>query len=346
MILQPVHRITKGKVKRTIEEQRDLEYNSMLKKYLDKGYKKLDEIGLSEPFTEDEIVKAIGSATDAKGAPKPMLCKKYEDVKTTELDKDWFISRKYDGLRCAVYFKDGQIHSSSRGGSDYDLACSYIFDDPCIKKIFETYPDIILDAEIYKHGWNLQKISGLCRLEEDNEEHKDLYLECYDLMDESKTVEERLQIIKELKELTKGSTKIEFAEHYPVKGLNNMMAYHNQFIKEGFEGAVIRKAKSMYKFGSRSSNWLKIKVMNDDDYVITGITEGLRDEDFVFNLVTNDGKPFEAKPTGTREQRQEYRNNLTNIIGKKGTVKHFGFTPDGIPNLPIFKNVCIEKDRI
>lgn len=61
--------------------------------------------------------------------------------------------------------------------------------------------------------------------------------------------------------------------------------------------------------------------------------------------MTTDGKPFEAKPTGTREERQEYRDNIDNIIGKKGTVKYFGFTSDGIPNLPVFRAVVNEKDR-
>lgn len=87
MLLQPVHNITKGKVKRTVEQQRDLEFNSMLKKYLDKGYKKLDELELPDNYTENDIIKLIGSATDAKGAPKPMLCKKYTDINPAELNK-------------------------------------------------------------------------------------------------------------------------------------------------------------------------------------------------------------------------------------------------------------------
>lgn len=151
MILQPVHNITSGKVKRTVEQQRDLEFNSMLKKYLDKGYKRLDSLSLPSNYTENDIIALIGSATDAKGAPKPMLCKKYEDVKASELDKDWWISRKFDGVRCAIYQYNGELHSSSRGGNNYDIACKYIFEDSYIKKIFEVYPEIILDAELYFH---------------------------------------------------------------------------------------------------------------------------------------------------------------------------------------------------
>lgn len=158
-------------------------------------------------------------------------------------------------------------------------------------------------------------------------------------MDESKTFEERFEILKSIKDLCKDSDKIQIVDHYKVSGLDNMMTYHNQFISEGYEGAVIRKAKSMYKFGSRSSNWLKIKQFQDAEFEILGLVEGLRDEDFVFQMKTDDGKVFEAKPVGTRAQRQEYRDNIAELIGKKGTVKYFGFTPDGLPNLPIFKNV-------
>jgi len=38
-IFQPLIEIYKGKAKRTLEEQLELQYNSEKKKYLDKGYK-------------------------------------------------------------------------------------------------------------------------------------------------------------------------------------------------------------------------------------------------------------------------------------------------------------------
>lgn len=70
--------ITSGKVKRTTEEQAMLEYNSHLKKYLDKGYKKLEDLGFT---TLDEFKKNQStlseSKTDQKGVLKPMLCKVY-----------------------------------------------------------------------------------------------------------------------------------------------------------------------------------------------------------------------------------------------------------------------------
>lgn len=61
MIEQPVIEITKGKVKRTISEQATLEFNSHVKKYLDKGYKKISDYGYDslDNFNEDVVPKSI-----------------------------------------------------------------------------------------------------------------------------------------------------------------------------------------------------------------------------------------------------------------------------------------------
>lgn len=71
--------ITSGKVKRTTEEQATLEYNSHLKKYLDKGYKTLEDLGCASLAEFKKKQKSIEiSKTDQKGVGKPMLCKVYD----------------------------------------------------------------------------------------------------------------------------------------------------------------------------------------------------------------------------------------------------------------------------
>ena len=247
-------------------------------------------------------------------------------------------------LRCFLYYKDGKIKTASRGGQNYDVAATHICQDPHVVEIFKKFPDIILDGELYYHhkDWNLQKISGLGRLETLDPDHKFLNFHCYDLVDETKTFKDRWKFLQSLK---KDNSKLVIVQQHNVTTHEEIMELHNYYVSNGYEGAVIRDADAVYKPSSRSRIMQKIKIFQDDEFVITGITEGLRDEDFVFNLVTADGKPFEAKPTGTREERQEYRDNIDNIIGKKGTVKYFGFTPDGIPNLPVFRAVVNEKDR-
>ena len=48
--------------------------------------------------------------------------------------------------------RDGEVHTSSRGGGDYDIAATYIREDPYIIKILTDNPGLVLDGELYKHG--------------------------------------------------------------------------------------------------------------------------------------------------------------------------------------------------
>lgn len=48
--------------------------------------------------------------------------------------------------------KDGEIHTASRGGSNYDVAATYIRTDAYIKKLLTDNPGLILDGELYRHG--------------------------------------------------------------------------------------------------------------------------------------------------------------------------------------------------
>lgn len=80
--------ISHGKARRSTLEQATLEYNSHLKKYLDKGYKTLDDLGCAtlDEFKVNQSVLS-DSKTDAKGVGKPMLCKVYdkEDKKSQNI---------------------------------------------------------------------------------------------------------------------------------------------------------------------------------------------------------------------------------------------------------------------
>lgn len=69
--------VVKPKVKRNHEEQCELEFNSHVKKYLDKGYKTIQSLGHEtlETFTEKDLPEVN---TNQNGVKKPMLCKVYD----------------------------------------------------------------------------------------------------------------------------------------------------------------------------------------------------------------------------------------------------------------------------
>lgn len=344
---QPEHIITRGKSKRTLLEQAELEYNAIIRKQKDKGYKDITDFGYTdlEQFNPEEILPE-NEKTDQNGCEKPQLCKKYKDVKQDVFEKRHYASRKLDGVRCSLFFKDGEVKTSSRGGKNYDVVISHITKDIIVRNFFMNNPNIKLDGEIYKHGWTLSKISGLCRKKEKNDEMKQLQFHCYDIIDTNKTFNERLSVLNTIKNKLRITSKIVICEHIEISGYDNIINLHNQFVNDGYEGLVLRNPDALYKSNAKDDRMIKVKMFEDDEFEIIGMAEGLRDEDFSFVLKTKEGCEFKAKPTGDRELKKWYRDNINNLIGKMGTVKYFNYTDTecSVPYLPVFKCVRDESD--
>ena len=353
--VQPEIWIYKGKVKRTVSEQARLEYNSHLKKYTDKGYKllpssiKINNAVAVEAFVEEHLGNGI---TDSNGFKKHMLAKQADKVATSVFDKIkyWYDSRKIDGVRCSFYWKDGEVRTASRGGGDYDASTSFMRHNPKLIQFFEEHPDIVLDGELYKHGKSLQQISGAARLEKDTAGMDWLEYYIYDVMDSTKTFEERLDILHDItdelnlgfnpeREWDDGELKFQIVPQETVVGWANIQKLHDKYVGEGFEGIVIRDPSKVYNFGGRTNAMIKVKMYKDAEFEIVGYSEGLRPEDMVFVCKTKEGKEFEAKPMGPRELKWEYLDRMDEIIGKMATVKYFYLSDEGCPLQPVLK--CI-----
>lgn len=353
--VQPEIWIYKGKVKRTVSEQARLEYNSHLKKYTDKGYKllpssiKINNAVAVEAFVEEHLGNGV---TDSNGFKKHMLAKQADKVATSVFDKIkyWYGSRKIDGVRCSFYWKDGEVRTASRGGGDYDASTSFMRHNPKLIQFFEEHPDIVLDGELYKHGKSLQQISGAARLEKDTAGMDWLEYYIYDVMDSTKTFEERLDILHDItdelnlgfnpeREWDDGELKFQIVPQETVVGWANIQKLHNKYVGEGFEGIVIRDPSKVYNFGGRTNAMIKVKMYKDAEFEIVGYSEGLRPEDMVFVCKTKEGKEFEAKPMGPRELKWEYLDRMDEIIGKMATVKYFYLSDEGCPLQPVLK--CI-----
>lgn len=114
--LSPTIVVDKTKQKRNWIEQYTLQFNSEVKKFLDKGYKEVDKH--PNEYTEEELHELYGSvATNQYGIIKPMLAKQSEKVTNTKIfDKVWLGSRKINGTRCLMYWDGENIQTASRGG--------------------------------------------------------------------------------------------------------------------------------------------------------------------------------------------------------------------------------------
>ena len=240
-----------------------------------------------------------------------------------------------------LFMRNGEVHTSSRGGGNYDIPATYIRQDPYITKILTENEGLILDGELYIHGKPLNFISGLARKETLEEDHKLLNYYCYDIVDESIPFKDRVLKLNKIKSECPSDSKLIIIEQRLINGLNQIMSMHNEAVSNGYEGLVIKDPNKEYKCGIRDNRALKIKEFQDSEFKILGIVEGLRDEDMCFLMEMPDGTQFKAKPIGDRALKQYYRENINNIIGKMGTVKYFGMTntEHPVPNLPSFRTI-------
>ena len=340
---QPLININYGKSGRTISEQAGLQYAHILTEYLNSGYKKLTILTNKKysELSEEEIKNLLdfGGNTDTKGIPKPMLAKSSNELSPSIFEKDVYVSKKVDGVRCLMYYKDGLILTCSRGGKNYNAATSKLRKDPLLIQLFQLDPNLILDGELYKHGWPLQKISGLCRLETPTKECDELEYWIFDFVSKQ-PFKERFEILMDIKKLIPENSNIKVLDHILMSGWLKIKKEHDKYVQEGFEGLCARNPEKEYGIGKRSGLYLwKLKERQDDEAKIVGIKEGLRDEDMCFVLQLPSGKQFSAKPACDSKTRIYYLNNKDKFIGKMGTYTYFSLSTDGIPTQPVFKFV-------
>ena len=358
MTEQPAIIVAKGKVKRTLEEQAKLEYDSLISKQKDKGYKVIDVD--PSTLTSQDIQDIIGeTSTDQNGFKKHMLAKSITTVtsKVIESVKTWYVSRKIDGVRCSLYYKDDKILSASRGGKTYEYATEHLRTHPTIVKFFKNHPDVIFDGELYVHGKLLQQISGCARLTAGQLPFLLQYY-IYDVIEDAPFTErmehmhsyfQELGISEDSFDPNKQFAKDELmfqavpqvkVEQIPnTSTLNRLWDLHDLYIKEGWEGCVARNADKSYKCGGRSADMIKLKNYQDAEFKVVGIEAGLRDvEDMVFIMEDSKKKHFKAKPMGSLDIKQEYWDNFDlKYKDRIGTCKYFSMSADGVPTQPIFK---------
>ena len=349
----PIIYVPHGKAKRTTKEQALLQFNSEIKKQLDKGYKEVEKH--PNEYTEAELQEIFGEVKVREGSTvKPMLAKQADKVPKKIFDKEYYGSRKVNGVRCLIYYDNDKIKTASRGATNYDIAIIHIIQHPILEAFFKNHPDAILDGEIFKKNLSLNIISGICRSQKTINDGKNLQFYWYDIVDLQAPFSKRWNTMQEWskelqlsdfdpdKQFSDEELHIQFLPQEKISGWNNMKKLHDKWVQDGWEGAVIRLAESVYKPGARGNDWIKIKVYQDAEYPIIGISEGLREEDMCFILETPNGQQFKCKPMGDREQKQWYRDHIDELKGKLLTIKYFemsGVEGSEIPQQPI--GICV-----
>ena len=346
--LSPAIIVDKTKQKRNWKEQYTLQFNSEVKKFLDKGYVEVEKH--PNDYELSELEEIFGEVkTNQFGVIKPMLAKQSEKVTNQKIfDKEWLASRKLDGVRCLLYYKDGVVHTASRGGEHYDYSTHHICEYPPLVKFFEENPTVILDGELFRRFKSLQQISGAARMEKTAYDGDWLQYWIYDCYIPDMTAQDRYCfLINELNtnqgimvydniDLDDNDDVVRILAQVSVEGWPSMELLHDKYVAEGFEGLVIRDPNKPYKPGGRTNDMIKIKHYQSSEFLVTGYELGLRgSEDMTFICETEDGIVFKAMPVGDREVKAEYVENFEEKYeGHKAECTYFNLSDEGVPTQP------------
>lgn len=324
--------VSSPKQGRTQLEQALLEYNSIINSYKDRGYKTFTSIGVDTTLNTDALIARLNSKlpknnTDASGNIKPMLAKPYDKVKSKNFP--YIAQKKLNGVRCLIFRDCMDIVAISRKGKDYNAATTHIRKE--LEPMFNKYPDMVLDGELFIPGESLQYISGLVRKMDNIKEHDNLELHVYDLAIPTKTQEERTYFLENIifNEFKFNSVKL--VNSVKVNTDKEVKLAHDMVVGAGFEGLILREPSSEYGFDKRDNRMMKVKMFQEEEFKIIGIEEGERgSEDMVFICYSYEGD-FKVKPMGTREQKQKYCEDYLDLIGMDLTVRYFEKSDSGIP---------------
>ena len=203
---------------------------------------------------------------------KPMLAYPVS-AKPIDYSKLTFIQPKLDGVRCVIQCDNSEVKAYSRTGKEWKNIDHILFN---LKSWFALNPNVILDGELYNHGLkdNFEKIISLVRktkptVEDRLESAQYTEFHCYDIIDETKTFEERMNFITQT--VPRNHT-IKHVQTMLVPTESQGKVNHARNLDSGYEGSILR-TDDKYKCG-RSWSLRKFKDFSDAEADIIGFVEG------------------------------------------------------------------------
>lgn len=323
--------VKRGRAKRNKVEQAYFNANS---KWNDKVNK--------EAYISDK------SKLDSNIVVRPMLAHKFEmssltKKRGTNIKLPAFAQPKYDGIRCLANLVDGKVILQSRTGTLFNNLNKIRAD---LKKILSKLPTtFFFDGELYTDELPFEVISGAVRLDETNEKDavsninkiKYCIYDCFDTNNLDMPFTQRIELIKKN---VKGKYLI-ISPTEKITKPEQIKLLHDNYVKDGFEGLMLRNTNSPYEIRKRSKHLQKYKEFKEEEFKITGFKEGQGDAKgtVIWECITKDKKPFSVRPRGSHELKKKWFKNGDKYIGKKLTVIFQEYSKDGIPRFPVGKAV-------
>jgi bifunctional non-homologous end joining protein LigD len=182
--------------------------------------------------------------------------------------KEWIFENKYDGYRTIAVVNDGTVDLFSRNELSFNILFKSIADE-----LESIGHNVVLDGEVViedsKGRTDFQLLQNFKKTGKGT-----LKYYVFDLLHLNGNDTTGLDLLKR-KELLKlllsnhDNKHILYSEHIEEKGLD----FLKEATKHNLEGIIAKDGNSVYRSGKRSKEWLKIKLLNQEETIIIGITE-------------------------------------------------------------------------
>jgi bifunctional non-homologous end joining protein LigD len=206
---------------------------------------------------------------------KPMLATLVDEAFSRE---GWTFEIKWDGFRTLGELNKGKVRLYSRNNLTFNKNFS-----PIAEAMEELPKDMLLDGEVVAiDDEGNSKFQLLQNFQRNNVGQliyyvfDILYYDGYDLTQLPLT--ERKKI---LRSVLPEMENIKYSDHIEEQG----EYLFEEMVKRGMEGVIAKKADSIYRIGSRSKDWLKIKSKLRQEAVICGYTQGRNSRKYFGALV-------------------------------------------------------------
>ena len=200
----------------------------------------------------------------------PMLATLMEDDFS---DPRWLFEHKLDGVRCLAFRRGRQLRLMSRNRKEmsggYPEIVEAMLDQPA--------DDFIVDGEIVAFDGphtSFARLQGRMGLRDPRRARAtgiDVYLHLFDLLYLSGHETTALPLIDRkdlLQRAIRFKEPVRYAEHVVGAGRE----YLAQACKEGWEGIIAKKIDAKYQ-PRRSRDWLKLKCINEQEFIVIGYTD-------------------------------------------------------------------------
>lgn len=181
----------------------------------------------------------------------------------------WIHEIKYDGFRLMARIDSGRALLVSRPGADWTARL------PEVADALRSLPaeNCSLDGElVYLTEEGFPDFEALQRATRKSDSVR-LYYQVFDLLDLDGRALTGLPLLERKQQLL---ALLKRADHHRLRFVahveGNGLAFFDAADKLGLEGIVSKRARSVYRPGVRSSDWVKVKCFRSHSFTIAGYT--------------------------------------------------------------------------